>query len=78
VNLVPYLNTLFDGEIRDLETGTSFKSASEIPNDLDDLLSAWPKADQEEVNRTTKRRAKKILRNMADMVEFKSDRLIIC
>ena len=69
-NLVPYLNTLFNGEIRDIETGATFKSTSKIPNDVFHLLSIWPWPGQEEFNTITKRSARIILERMNNMLRF--------
>lgn len=68
--MVPYLNALFDGDIYDLADGTVYQSAQAVPQDLENFLAIWPKKGQEEVNRATRRKAKKCLEQMSGMVEF--------
>ena len=52
----------FDGDIYDLVDGTVYHSAEAVPQDLENFLAIWPKKGQEEVNRATKRKAKKFLK----------------
>ena len=67
--LVPFLNTVVDREIRDLD--------GKAPRQLyEDTLasiwvhSIWPRPGQDQINLKTKRRAQAILRQMVDMVRF--------
>ena len=67
--LVPFLNTLVNGEVRDLDG----KSQAQLHDGLLDPTrphSIWPSFEQEEINEKTRKRARQILRQMVEMVSF--------
>ena len=68
--LVPYINALFDGEVRGPGGHKLFDIADMQPLDATVSYSIWPGLNQENVTRKSKKRAKQILYHLASMVEF--------
>ena len=73
--LVPYLNTMFDGEVRNGRGEIVPLSEIDQVNPDGSITWGWdasisPKPGQDEVNPETKQRAKEILERMAEMVTF--------
>jgi hypothetical protein len=68
--LVPYLNTIFDGEIRNASgQAVELKDAQDTSSQHSDF-STHPRPGQETINPQTRERANDILKNMSTMVRF--------
>jgi hypothetical protein len=68
--LVPYINTIFDGEIRNASgQAVELKDAQDTSSQYSDF-SIYPRPGQEQINPQTRERANEILKNMSTMVRF--------